>query len=154
MMANEELNKNIKCMQNVYIFLCVWYNVSRGEKYMQVNEVFWADSSIEEINIKYDILIIKVFNDALNKLVNIVCKKFAGLTNLCLWDDTDILNVKLEKASDESFYNDILKAYTNKHGKLDNSNKDRTLESGLLKLTITLTNGILSEIYCQSVEII
>lgn len=120
---------------------------------MKFNEIIWADSSIEEINIKYNELMIKVFNEDLKKIVNIACKNFAGLTNLCLWDDVDIFNARLEKATNELFYNNILKSYRDTQGKFDNTNKNRTLDNGLLKLTITLTNGIDCEIYCQSVEV-
>lgn len=119
---------------------------------MEFNKIVWADSKIEEIKIKYNELTLKVFNDALNKDVVVICKNFAGITNLCLWDDTDIYNAKLEAATKESvFYTQILKAYTDTNGNIDNSDTNRTLADGLKKLTLTLTNGITCEIYCQFV---
>ena len=121
---------------------------------MLFNEIDWADSNIQEINIKYDELIINVFNDTLEKNVNIVCKNFAGMTNLCLWDDTYITKAWVEKATSNSlFFNQIMQAYRDKNGNLDNSNVERTLNSGLLKLNIELTNGISCEVYCQNIEV-
>ena len=120
---------------------------------MKFNEMYWPDSQIEEIKIKYNELVITVFNDLLRKTVNVICKNFAGITNLCIWDDTVIFSAKLEKATNELFYNEIIKAYTNINGELDKFDKFRTLASGLLKLSLELTNGISCEIYCQSVEV-
>ena len=120
---------------------------------MNFNEIDWADSSIEEINIKYDELVIEVFNDSLNKKIYVVCKNFAGITNLCLWDDIYISNAKLESATNEVFYKNILNAYRGRNGEFDNINPNRTLTAGLLKLSIELSNGVPCEIYCQNVEI-
>lgn len=118
---------------------------------MEFNEIDWADSSIEEINVKYNELTMKIFNDTLNKEIAVVCENFAGITNLCLWDDTYIDNAKLETATTEVFYTQIIKAYTYTNGVIDNSDAKKSLSNGLKKLSLTLTNGIICEIYCQSV---
>ena len=36
------------------------------------NEIFWGDSTIEEINIKYDELTISIFNDVLQKKIMVI----------------------------------------------------------------------------------
>ena len=37
------------------------------------HEIFWGDSTIERTVIEYDKILIAVFNDALQKKINIVC---------------------------------------------------------------------------------
>ena len=119
------------------------------------NKIDWADSEIKDINIKYNELKMTIYNDTLNKDLMVVCKNFAGITNLCIWDDTYIHSAKLEKVDNDcEFYRVIINAYTNNNGEVDKFNKDRTLDNGLLKLSICLINGITCEIYCQSVDII
>ena len=62
--------------------------------------------------------------------------------------------IKSQEADEKSeFYNTIIKAYTYTDGSLDATNENRTLSNGLKKLSIKLTNGIICEIYCQSVDV-
>lgn len=121
---------------------------------MKFNEIDWADSSIEEIKIKYDNLEMIVFNDTLNKSIKIKCTGFAGITDLCIWDDMDIYAVQLnENTISSTFAQTIISAYKDVNGNLDNSNPNRTLKQGLKDLSITLTNGITFHIFCQNINI-
>lgn len=62
---------------------------------IKFNELFWGDSILEKIIIEYDKIIIKVFNDVLQKEILIECSKCIGITSVYTWDETIIENIIL-----------------------------------------------------------
>lgn len=110
----------------------------------------WADSNIESINIEYDIAVLKIWNDVLQKWMIVKCSGFAGITNLCIWDDTIIVSLNLSsvKEEDNEFVKTLFKAYDKHYDYCG-----RSLEKGLFELKIDLVNNTSFYIYCQNVEV-
>ena len=110
----------------------------------------WADSNIESINIEYDIAVLKIWNDVLQKLMIVKCSGFAGITNLCIWDDTIITSTSLcsAKEDNDEFVKTLYKAYDKHYDYCG-----RSLEKGLLKLKVELVNNIAFNIYCQEIVV-
>ena len=118
---------------------------------MDFHEFYWADSDIENINIEFDHATLLIWNDALQKRLSVDCLGFAGITNLCIWDDTIIMSADVYPVCDpdNEFLSNLYTAYS--------KNKDyggRSLGSGLLELRIELTNYISFSVYCQKIEVI
>jgi hypothetical protein len=110
----------------------------------------WADSDIENICIEYDHAKLLIFNDSCQKRLYVDCYGFAGINNLCMWDDTIILSAHVRSVfrSDNDFVRNLYATY--------NENQDyggRSLKNGLLELKIELVNGIVFSMYCQKIEV-
>lgn len=117
---------------------------------MNFQDFYWADSDIESINIEYDRATLVVWNDALQRRLAVACSGFAGMTNLCIWDDTIIASTNVQPAgdADNEFLGELYTAYS--------KNKDyggRSLGDGLLEMRIELVNGISFRVYCQKIEV-
>ena len=105
------------------------------------------DSSIDKIIIDYDKIIIFVDGET-GKQGKIECTEVFGITNLSMWDDTHISNVKidkLEKFENTDFLKQISKAYDDYPYKPINTNS--------CDLAITLSNDITFHIYCCDINI-
>ena len=118
---------------------------------MTFENVFWPDSQLLSIQIEYNQANILVWNDVLQKKLLIKCTGFAGMTNLCIWDDTIIYKASIKQVydSDNEFITNLFTAYSK-----DTDYGGRTLNSILLELKIELTNNIPFMIYCQKVEVL
>lgn len=116
---------------------------------MTYNDYFWPDSNIESIFIEYDEAVLTVFNDALQKRVKIVCSGFAGITNLCIWDDMTIFNTDLRPANQKDTF--VKKIYSSYDKNFNYGG--RALNDGLLALNIELSNHIEFSIYCLEVKV-
>ncbi len=117
---------------------------------MEFSNYDWADSDIENICIEYDHAKLMIFNDSCRKRLSVDCYGFAGINNLCMWDDTIILSthVRTVSRSDNEFARNLFATY--------NDEKDyggRSLKNGLLELKIELVNGIAFSLYCQKIEV-
>ena len=118
---------------------------------MNFFDISWADSDIESINIEYDQATLIIWNSAIQKRFSIQCTGFAGITNLCMWDDTIIMSARVHPVcdADNEFLSNLYTAYS--------KNEDyggRSLGSGLLELKIDLINYIPFSIYCQKIEVV
>ena len=118
---------------------------------MSFQDYCWADSDIENITIEYDHASLIIWNDTLQKNLSIECFGFAGITNLCIWDDTIITTASIHTVCDteNEFLTNLYAAYC--------KNRDyggRSLCNGLLELRIELSNYIPFSIYCQRIEVI
>ena len=104
---------------------------------MNFDHYDFADSRIEKINIEYDLA-------AITK-----CSGLAGITNLCIWDDTIIMEADVfpVQNADNEFLRNFYEAYSKG---MDYGG--RTLETGFMELRIELTNHISFSIYCQNIE--
>lgn len=116
---------------------------------MTYYDYYWPDSDIDSILIEYDKAVLTVFNDALQKNLKVICNGFAGITDLCIWDDTFIFSTDL-KSADESdeFVQKIYSSYDKNY-----NYGGRKLSDGLLALEIELSNHIMFTIYCLNVDV-
>ena len=78
------------------------------------------------------------------------CSGLVGITNLCIWDDTTILNagICVVENADNEFIRNIYTAYD-----ADKDYGGRTLNHGLLKLSVELSNHITFYLYCQKIDV-
>lgn len=117
---------------------------------MNFQDFDWADSDLESIHIEYDRATLVIWNDACQKRLSVECSGLAGITNLCIWDDTIIINASVNSTcdTDNEFLRNLYMAYR--------KNKDyggRSLGNRLLELRIELANHISFRVYCQKIEV-
>ena len=126
--------------------------VSYGDDiFMNFQDYDWADSDIESIHVEYDHAALVIWNDACQKRLSVECSGFAGMTNLCLWDDTIILSASVSPVRDTE--NEFLRRLYMAYSK-DKDYGGRSLSIGLLELRIELANYISFRIYCQKIEVL
>lgn len=123
-----------------------------GEDVLMSNfyNYYWHDSSIEKIEIFDDNTILSIYNDDSNLQVKVICSRTAGITNLCMWEDTIIVTASLNMVSDfsDEFIQSILKSHP-QYEDLD----CLPIKNGLLDLAVELTNNIVFHIYCYDVVV-
>lgn len=117
---------------------------------MNFYDIDWADSDLENICIEYDRATLVIWNDALQKRMLINCSGLAGLTNLCIWDDTIIMNAQVLPVANSN--NDFIRSLYAAYDK-NNDFGGRSLSSGLLELKIELSNYISFSVYCLKIEV-
>lgn len=118
---------------------------------MNFQDFNWADSDVENINIEYDHATLAIWNDTLQKRLTVECSGLAGITNVCIWDDTIIMSASVYPVcdTDNEFIRNLYTAYSK------NMNYGgRSLDKGLLELRIELANYISFSVYCQQIEVI
>lgn len=117
---------------------------------MNFSTINWADSDLENIQIEYDRAVLTVWNDSLQKRLLINCFGLAGITNLCIWDDTIIMKAGVYPVTEPNsdFVRRLYAAYDK-----DYNYGGRALNSGLLELRIELANYISFSIYCLKVKV-
>ena len=118
---------------------------------MEIQNYFWPDSQLIKMQIEYDCANVLIWNEVLQKKLLLKCSGFAGMTNLCIWDDTIIMSVQLYSVeeSGNDFINQLYATYDK------NINYGgRSLKDGLLELRIGLVNYTFFSIYCQKVEVL
>ena len=117
---------------------------------MNFLEIDWADSSLEKVEIEYDLAKLTFFNDTFQKNMTVVCTGLAGISNLCIWDDTDINAWNLAPVTDRSnpFLQDL---YASHDDRFDYGVNRRLTD--LLELKIQLSNNIWFYVYCLKVEV-
>ncbi len=124
---------------------------------MKFSDFFWPDSDLEKVEIEYDVARLTIWNNASGCRAIVKCEKLAGITNLCVWDDTTILETKclpldhrrLSEASGDAFLQSLVEAYDGVP-----SFGGKNLEDGIVVLRFLLTNHIWFSVYCQSVEVV
>jgi len=117
---------------------------------MNFLEIDWADSSLEKVEIEYDLAKLTFFNDTFQKNMTVVCTGLAGISNLCIWDDTAVYNWDLSPVTDRS--NPFLQElYTSYDDRFDYG-PDRRL-TDLLELKMQLSNDMWFYVYCLKVEV-
>ena len=117
---------------------------------MSFFEFSWADSNIDSIHIEYDCAKLLIWNSVLQKNLVVECLGLAGITNLCIWDDTIIMSANIYSV--DKVENDFLQALYNAYDK-DFDYGGRSLNAGLFELKIELVNHISFSVYCQHIEV-
>ena len=126
---------------------------------MNFTDYSWHDCHINRINIEYDKATIEIgYYEPKPDVKDIkctwkcfvVCTGLAGITNLCIWDDTIIYdtNVRLADPNDD-FVRKLYGAYSKEW-----NFGGRSLSNDLYELQIELVNNITFSIYCQKIEVI
>lgn len=118
---------------------------------MKFENLYWPDSQLTTIQIEYDRANLVIWNDALQERLSVECSGFAGITNLCIWDDTIIMSASVYPVcdADNEFLSNLYTAYSK-----DKDYGGRSLSGGLLELRIELANYISFSVYCQKIEVI
>lgn len=62
----------------------------------EIFRLFWPDSSLEQVSIRYDVAELIIWNCNTNCKVIVQCKGFIGMTDLCIWDDQIILQAECQ----------------------------------------------------------
>jgi len=118
---------------------------------MKFTDLCWHDSRLERITVEYDTADIIVWSDVLDRNVCIHCTGLAGLTELCIWDDTILYGAQISRVTEP--HNDFLKKLFSAYDpSYDYGN--RILDNGLYELKFTIINDIPFYVYCQKVEVI
>ena len=122
----------------------------RDECYMDFTNIDWADSNLERIEIEYDKAILLICNDTLQQKFRIKCTGLAGITNLCIWDDMDIVSAEIKPVvnDDNDFLANLYSAYDNNY-----NYGGRSLKDGLFALNVELTNSICFSVYCLNIDL-
>ncbi len=117
---------------------------------MNFCDIDWADSDLENIHIEYDRATLAIWNDALAMRLTVECSGLAGITNLCIWDDTIIVSAKVYPTDEtrDAYLRSLYEAYDK------NSNYGgRSLCNGFVELRVKLVNCISFSVYCQEVSV-
>ena len=117
---------------------------------MDFENIDWADSDLEKIEIEYNKAILTIFNYTLGTRLSVHCEGLIGLTNLCVWDDTTILSAQIVKPTDtDGFIQQVFSAYDK-----DFSYGGRMLNQGIVGLCVELTNFLVFRVYCLKIIVV
>ena len=116
---------------------------------MDFSNVIWADSNLEKIIVEYDRVVLEIWSDILQSRLLIKCSGLAGITDLCIWDDTIISEAQVRNISSpiNSFTEKLFSIYEK-----DENYGGRSLNEGLLELQISLVNNTTFCIYCLKID--
>ena len=120
---------------------------------MDFNNIDWHDSYIENIFVKYNCVILNIFNDTFKTLLSVKCTGFIGISNLCFFDDTiifDAYTVPVDLKNDE-FVGWIYREYGRDGFKYCDQDYDFT--RGFLEIRFKMVNSTTLSLYCQNIEI-
>ncbi|MBQ8767778.1 MAG: hypothetical protein IJZ16_13360 [Clostridia bacterium] len=117
---------------------------------MNFNEFDWADSILEKIIIEYDKAILIIVNNSLQQKLYVECTGLVGITNLCIWDDTIIMNAEIKSIVDNNteFIRNLYLAYDHNF-----DYGGRSLNEGVLDLCVELSNYITFNVFCLKVAV-
>lgn len=127
------------------------YRTNGDVAIMNFSSFCWADSDLEKIQIEFDHAALTIWNNVLQKRLIVHCWGLAGITNLCIWDDTTIINSEIAPVTHQRdiFVQNLFAAY-----KANYNYGGRSLDTGLLALRIELSNHIQFIVYCQSIDVL
>lgn len=117
---------------------------------IKYNEIFWGDSTIEEIAIKYDKLTISIFNDVLQKKIDIICSKCIGISEMFIWDEVIIENIFIEEvvSSKHPMWKKIYELYGT-----ESYDSEKDILKPFYELKVVLINDLEFKVLCQGIEL-
>ena len=113
------------------------------------NEIFWGDSTLEEIVIKYDKLTISVFNDVLQKKIDIICSKCIGISEMFIWDEVIVENIFIKEVV--SWEHPMWKKTYGLYG-AESFNSEKDILKPFYELEVVLINDLGFKVLCQGIE--
>lgn len=115
---------------------------------IEYHEIFWGDSTIERTVIEYDKILIAVFNDALQKKINIVCSNCIGISKMFTWDEVIIENVFIENiiSSEHPMWIKTYELYG-----MESYDSEKNLMNPFYELKVVLINGFEFNVVCQEI---
>ena len=117
---------------------------------MKFENIFWPDSQLLKIQIEYDHACLWVWNDCLQKKISVECFGLAGVTNLCIWDDTIVENIYVKNAdpSSDSYLQNVFSNYDK-----DFDCGGRILGENILILSVSIINNTVFDLYCKQISV-
>ena len=115
---------------------------------MNINDIDWADSRLESINIEYDKSELRIVSESGRYVVT--CAGLIGLTNLCIWDDTIIDNITVFEAgpSSDAYLQQVYSVYDKSF-----DYGGRILGEPVLVLSVSIINNTTFNLYCKSITV-
>lgn len=117
---------------------------------MRFDELSWAGSTLEHLQLAYDSAVLTIWNESVQRRFRVCCSGFVGVADLCLWDDVVIADgaVRTITEADNEFLRRFFTAY-----RVDFHREEQCLKDGLLELRMVLTNDIPLRLYCQQIDV-
>lgn len=112
------------------------------------NDCFWGDSTLEKIEIIYDKIVITVFNDVLQKNINIECSQCVGMTQFINWDENIIENIFLKEIQSEG--HQMITTTKQLYG-ANSYDSEKSIEGRFFELCILLINKLSFSVICKNV---
>ncbi len=114
------------------------------------NEIFWGDSTIEQIGIKYDEVTISIFNDLLQKKIDIICSKCIGISEIFIWDEVVIENIFVEEvvSSEHPMWKKTFDLYG-----AESYDSEKDILQPFYELKVVLINDLELKVLCQGIKI-
>lgn len=116
---------------------------------IKYNDIFWGDSTIEKIGIKYDEVIISIFNDAMQKKIDIICSKCLGISEMLIWDEVIIENLFVEEV--DSGEHPMWKMAHEMYG-IESFDSEKDISKPFYELKLVLINDFEIKVLCQEIE--
>ena len=116
---------------------------------IKYSEIFWGDSTVEEISIKRDEVRISIFNDVQQKKIHIVCSNCIGISELFLWDEVIIENVFVEAviSREHPMWQKIYELYGT-----ESYDFEKNLQEPFYQLKVVLINDLVFKVLCQKIK--
>ena len=112
------------------------------------NDCYWADSTLENIEIVYDKITITVFNDSYKKNIYIECNQCAGVTEIITWDEVIIENITYIKLRDHT--NPLIASIENIYG-IEPNPALKSIDENFYEVKISLINNTSFSVVCKEV---
>ena len=112
------------------------------------NDCYWADSTLENIEIVYDKITITVFNDSYKKNIYIECNQCAGMTEIITWDEVIIENLTYTEWPNHK--HPLIKTAKKIHGVII-CDPEKNVEGIFYEIKIALINNTSFSVVCKEV---
>ena len=116
----------------------------------EFNELFWGDSTIEKIVIQYDYVVLSIFNDVLQRTLDLKCFNCLGISAIPIWDEIIIDNVIFSNF--HSIQNSIWKQLYDVHN-LESFVQGKNLNTDFWEIKVILVDKLSFSVFCQKFEI-
>ena len=106
------------------------------------------DAVIEKIEINCNETVLYVDMDGTK--TKIICRDTVGIINICMWEDDEIYDARINKVEDFSL--PFLENVKKSHPAYSETGQNPVKE-GLLDLAVELVNNVIFHIFCYGIEI-
>ena len=96
-----------------------------------------------------DELTISIFNDALQKKINVICSKCIGISEIFIWDEVIIENIFIEEvvSSEHPMWKKIHDLYG-----AQSCDSEKDIQKPFYELKIVLIDDLEFKVLCQGIE--